>query len=526
MFKVLSRLLLVLLVVGAPMSAWAKVTFTRGTGSDPDTLDPHVSSGNSSAILIYDFFLPLMTLDAKGEITSGAAESYTMSADGLTFTFKLRPNMKWSDGVALAAEDFVYSARRVQNPETGSRYAQWFWAIKNAQKVNKKEAKPEDMGVKALDARTLQYTLEAPSPIFLEVMSTFTSAPVPRHVVEKFGREWTAPGNFVSNGAYYVTERVPQTRITATKNTHFYDVANVQIEEVSYFPTENLGTAMNRFRAGELDTTLNFPPDQIDWLRENMPKELHISPNLGVYYFLVNNKKPPFSDPLVRQALSMAIDRDGMVSKLFNTGVTPASSLVSPVVPNYKVYQAAYAGKPMKDRMTEAKKLLTEAGFGPGKPLKVVLQFDTLEENRKMAVAMTSMWKPLGVEVELANSEFRDLTRRARTGDYDIMRWAYFSPFADASSYLNLMRSDDASNYSGFASPEFDKLMAEANSIADMKRRAEVMQQAEKILLDTQAIMPIYHYAGRRLVHTYVKNWTDNPRNANLARYLRIEKPK
>ncbi|MBL8628231.1 MAG: peptide ABC transporter substrate-binding protein, partial [Rhodospirillaceae bacterium] len=241
--------------------------------------------------------------------------------------------------------------------------------------------------------------------------------------------------------------------------------------------------------------------------------------------FLVNNTKPPFNDARVRKALAMSIDREGLVSKLLNTGVIPGYSLVSPVVSNYSVYKPAYATQPMKDRMAEAKALLTEAGFGPGKPLKLTLQFDTLEENRKMAVAMASMWKPLGVEVELANSEFRDLTRRARTGDFDVMRWAYFSPFSDASAYLNLLRTGDASNFSGFGNAEYDKLMAEANTIIDMKRRAELMYQAEKILLDTQAVIPIYHYVARRLIHTYVHNWTDNPRNANLTRYLSVDRP-
>ncbi|MBL8644955.1 MAG: peptide ABC transporter substrate-binding protein [Rhodospirillaceae bacterium] len=509
----------------APGTAAAKMVLNRSSAADPDTLDPHVSSGNSAAIVLYDIFQPLMTLDDKGEVTAGAAESYTVSPDGLTYTFKLRPNLKWSDGTPLTAEDFVYSFRRIQSPETAGRYAQWFWSVKNAEAVNKKQAKPEDMGVKALDARTVQISLATPSPIFLEIMATFTSSPVPRHVVEKFGREWTAPERIVSNGAYMVTERVPQTRIKAVKNPNFYDAANVKIDEANYFPTENLGTVLNRFRAGELDVALNFPPDQIEWIRQNLPKELHIAPNLGVYYFLVNNTKPPLNDPRVRKALSMAIDREGMVSKLLNTGVIPGYSLVSPVVANYSVYKPAYAAQAMPARMAEAKKLLSEAGFGPGKPLKITLQFDTLEENRKMAVAMAAMWKPLGVDVELANSEFRDLTRRARTGDYDIMRWAYFSPFNDASAYLNLLRTGDASNFSGFANAEYDKLMLEANTIIDMKRRAALMYQAEQILLDTQAIIPVYHYVARRLIHTYVKNWNDNPRNANLTRYLSVERP-
>ncbi len=509
----------------APFAANAKMVLNRSSAADPDTLDPHVSSGNSAAIVLYDIFLPLMTLDAKGEVVPGAAESYTVSPDGLTYTFKLRPDLKWSDGKAITAEDFVYSLRRIQNPETAGRYAQWFWSIKNAEAVNKKQAKPEDLGVKAVDARTVQITLATPSPIFLEIIATFTASPVPKHVVEKFGREWTAPEHIVSNGAYMVTERVPQTRIKAVKNPNFYDAANVKIDEANYYPTENLGTALSRFRAKELDAALNFPPDQIEWIKQNLPKELHIAPNLGVYYFLINNKKPPFNDERVRKALSMSIDREGLVSKLLNTGVTPGYSLVSPVVANYSVYKPAYATQTMKDRMAEAKKLLTDAGFGPGKPLKLTLQFDTLEENRKMAVAMSAMWKPLGVEVELANSEFRDLTRRARTGDFDIMRWAYFSPFNDASAYLNLLRTGDASNFSGFASAEYDKLMAEANTIIDMKRRAELMNQAEKILLDTQAVIPVYHYVARRLIQTYVKNWNDNPRNANLTRYLSVEKP-
>ncbi|MBL8629318.1 MAG: peptide ABC transporter substrate-binding protein, partial [Rhodospirillaceae bacterium] len=220
-----SALALAAAVTLAPLTADAKMVLNRSSAADPDTLDPHVSSGNSAAIVLYDIFLPLMTLDVKGDVVPGAAESHTVSPDGLVYTFKLRPDLKWSDGKALTAEDFVYSLRRIQNPETAGRYAQWFWSIKNAEAVNKKQAKPEDMGVKAVDARTVQITLSSPSPIFLEIMATFTSSPVPRHVVEKFGREWTAPEHIVSNGAYMVTERVPQTRVKAVKNPNFYDAA-------------------------------------------------------------------------------------------------------------------------------------------------------------------------------------------------------------------------------------------------------------------------------------------------------------
>ncbi len=508
-----------------PATADARMVFNRASAADPDTLDPHKSNGNTASVILADLFLGLTTADIGGNVVLGAAESYVVSPDGLTYTFKLRPGMAWSDGTPVTAEDFVYSYRRVQQPETAARYAQWFWAVKNAQAINQGKAAADQMGVRAVDPLTFEVTLAVPSPIFLELNATIMGYPVPRHVVEKFGAEWTAPGNHVGNGAYKLTERVPQTRVTLVKNAGFYDAANVKIDEVNFFPTENLGTAFNRFRAMELDVVLNFPPEQIGWIRTNLAKELRSAPNLGVYYFLVNGKKKPFDDVRVRKALSAAIDREGMISKLFDTGVTPAYSLVPVVVPNYNVGVADIAGRPQAERVAEAKKLLVEAGYGPSKPLKFALHFDTLEENRKMAVAMSAMWKPLGVEVELVNSEFRDIQRRARTGEYDVMRFAYFSPFADASGYLNLYRSGDTSNYAGFSNPDFDRLMAEANSIADMTKRAETMHAAEKILMDSYAIIPIYHYAGRRLVHQYVKGWIDNPRNQNQSRYLTVERP-
>jgi oligopeptide transport system substrate-binding protein len=519
-------LALTLQVVPQPWaSADAKMVFNRGSSAEPDTLDPHKSAGNTASIVLADLMMGLTTSDAAGEVTLGAAESYTVSPDGLIYTFKLRPNLVWSDGTALTAEDFVYSLRRVQDPATAFRYAQWLWAIKNAEAINRGQMPKEELGVRAADARTLEITLGAPNPVLLEILTSLAGYPVPRHVVEKFGAEWTAPGNMVSNGAYVLKERVPQTRVTLAKNPRFYDAANVKIDEVNFFPTENLGTVLNRFRAGELDVALNFPPEQLDWLKENLPKELHITPNLGVYYFLINNAKAPFTDVRVRKALSLAIDREGMVDKLFPTGVTPAYSLVPPVAAGYPVYKAKVFDTPMPARIAEARKLLAEAGFGPDKPLKFTLQFDTLEENRKMAVAMAAMWRPLGVQVELANSEFRDIQRRARTGDYEVMRFAYFSPFADASAYLNLYRTKDASNFAGYSDAAFDAAMREANTSGDKATRAQAMRKAEEILMESYAIMPIYHYAGRRLVHQYVKGWIDNARNQNLSRYLTVERP-
>lgn len=520
-------LLVAVALLCAPLApaADAKMVLNRSSSAEPDTLDPHKTSGNTAAVILADLMQGLTTSDPKGEVTLGAAESYTVSPDGLLYTFKLRPNLKWSDGTALTAEDFVYSFRRVQKPDTAFRYAQWLWAIKNAEAINKGQMPPESLGVRAVDARTFEITLAVPNPVLLEILAATAGYPVPRHIIEKHGTGWTAAGVMVSNGAYVLKESVPQTRTTIVKNPLFYDAANVAIDEVNYYPTENLGTVLNRFRAGELDAALNFPPEQMDWIKANLPKELRISPNLGVYYFLFNNKRPPFDDARVRKALSITVDREAMVSKLFATGVTPAYGLVPPVASKTAGYKPAYAAQPMPARIAEAKKLLAEAGYGPAKPLKFTLQFDTLEENRKMAVAMASMWRPLGVEVELANSEFRDIQRRARTLEYDVMRFAYFSPFADPSAYLNLYRTGDASNFAGYSNADYDRLMQQANSTADMAKRAELMAQAEHVMLDAHVLMPIYYYVARRLISQNIKGWIDNPRNQNLARYLRVERP-
>lgn len=510
------------LPVSAP--AGAKMVLNRSSSAEPDTLDPHKSSGNTASVILADIMQGLTSSDAKGEVTMGAAESYTVSPDGLLYTFKLRPDLKWSDGTPLTAEDFVYSFRRVQKPETAFRYAQWVWAIKNAEAINRGQMPPESLGVRAVDARTFEMTLAVPNPVILEILASLAGYPVPRHVVEKHGAGWTAAGTMVSNGAYVLKESVPQTRTTIAKNPMFWDAANVAIDEVNYYPTENLGTVLNRFRAGELDAALNFPPDQFDWIKANLPKELRISPNLGVYYFLFNNKRAPFDDVRVRKALSIAVDREGLVTKLFPTGVVPAYGLVPPVASKTAGYRPDYAAQPMAARMAEAKKLLAEAGFGPGNPLKFTLQFDTLEENRKMAVALAAMWKPLGTDIELVNSEFRDIQRRARTLDYDVMRYAYFSPFSDPSAYLNLYRTGDASNGAGYSDAEYDRLMLEANSSGDKAKRAEIMARAERRMMENHTIMPVYYYAARRLISQDVKGWIDNPRNQNLSRYLRVER--
>lgn len=525
--------LLTTLVVGvavlamSPVSreASAEMVLNRSGGSDPSSLDPQKATGNTAVPILNELFVGLMTTDAHGRLTYGMAESHTVSEDGLIWEYKLRDGLKWSDGTPITADDMAWSLRRLMMPETASRYAQFFYSVKNGRPVNAGQMPPESLGVSAPDHKTVRFELTVKNPLLPQAVKSFSATPSPRHKIEELGNNWTKPGQFVSNGAYTLAEWLPGTRLTLKKNPYFYDAENVKIDTVNFYPTQNLNTVFNRFRAGELDAVLNFPPEQMDWIKENMAEELRISPTLGLYYFLINTKKPPFDDVRVRKALALAFDRDTLIDRLLDTGVVPAYSFVSPVVDDYEVAKASIADMSMNDRMAEAKRLMAEAGYGSDNPITFELAYDTLEENRKIASAMRAMWKTIDVNAELMDTEFRNLNRKARTRDFDVMRWAWFSPFNDASGYLNLLRSNDPSNFVGYDNPEFDALMNEANSISDQDKRNDLMHRAEEILMEDYAILPVYHYVSRRLVKTYIDGWNENAGNNYLARHMTVNRP-
>ena len=513
---------LIIGLLALPVSA--QMTLDRGTASDPDTLDPHKSLGNSAAPLLYDLFMGLMTVDGAGKPVFGSAESYEASDDYMTYTFTLKEGLKWSDGTPLTANDFVYSFRRLMKPDTAARYATWYYTIENAAAINRGGAPERILGVSAPDDRTLVFKLAQPYPIFPETLFGTASNPVPQHVIEEHGDRWTRPENFVSNGAYVLTERVPQTRVKLEKNQNFIEADTVQIDTVTYYPYQDFNTALKRFRAQDLDIILNFPPDQIEWIRENLPDELHISPTLRLAYFLFNTRVAPLDDPKVRQALSMMIDREALLEKLFPTGSTPAYSMVNPSISNYTPQQVDWVEMPMNERRQRAMELMREAGYDKDNPATLRLQFNSRsEEARKLVVAMNAMWRPLGIKFDLVNVDFRGLIRAARTKDFDVLEYFWVSPFDDASTFLDLNMTGNINNHTGFNDAEYDSLMERARAAVDMTERRELMQQAEKRLMDSHVLLPAFHPSNRVLVHQHVKGWIDNPRGANLARYLWIE---
>ena len=495
-----------------PSPARAEMVYRMATMGEPKTLDPHGVSGTWENYIVGDAFMGLLTDAADAKPIPGAAESWTISDDGLTYTFKLRDH-KWSDGTPVTAEDFVYSWRRLLDPATAAEYASIMYPVKNAEKINSGDIKDlTQLGVRAIDDKTLEVTLENPTGYFLELLTHYTSFPVPKHVIDQHGTDWVKPGNIVSNGAFRIIEWTPNARVVAEKNPEFYDAANVKIDQVIYYPDEDRNEVTKRFRAGEIDYVDDFASEQIDFLKENLPEETRIYPYLGTYYYPINLKKPPFDNPKVRRALTMAIERPAITDKVLKTGELPAYGVVPPKTGEYgDPYVPDWANLPLAERQAMARELLAEAGYGPDNPLKVTLSYNTSENHKRIAVAAQAMWKAIGVQAELINREIKVHYDELKQHNFDVARAAWVADYNDPQNFLYLLETRTGpNNYGQFSNPEFDELMMEQAASRDQAERMDLMHKAEKIAIDADAWIPIYYYVSKSLVSPKLQGYVDN----------------
>ncbi|OMH34018.1 peptide ABC transporter substrate-binding protein [Motiliproteus sp. MSK22-1] len=499
-------------------------TLHRGIGGEPGTLDPNLVSGNWEDMVVGDLFMGLVTEGADGINIPGAAESWSLSEDGKVYTFKLRKQAKWSDGKPVTAADFVFGIQRILDPKTAAKYAYILYPIANAEALNKGTMSGMDnLGVKALDDYTLEMTLKAPTPYFIEQLNHYTSFPLPKHVVEKYGSDWVKPGKMVSNGAYKLTEWLPQTHIKADKNEYFFDARNVSIDTVQYYPTEDRPAALKRFRAGELDVNYEFPIDQYKWLKENMKDQAIVAPQLGTYYYPINTRDEKFKDVRIRKALSMAINREVITDKVLKTGEVPAYSFVPPGVGRYQIQEADFKALSQKDRLKEARKLMEAAGFSKSNPLTLQLRYNTHDAHKKIAVAVAAMWKQIHVKAELFNSEVAVHYADLKEGNFEIARAGWLGDYPDAQNFLSLLEATP-NNYGGYRNDEFQKLMDQAAVTLDGDARLKLMQKAERIAMDEYATIPIYYYVSTNLVANHVKGWQPNVIDVHRTRWMSLER--
>ncbi len=508
--------------------AGAEQILHRGNGAEPESLDFATSSSVAASNIQRDMAEGLLGLAADASLIPGAAERWEVSPDGLVYTFIMRKDGKWSNGEPVTAHDFVYSFRRVVNPKTASEYAFILYPIKNAEEIA--TGKLQDitqLGAAALDNAILRITLKAPTPYFLSMLTHSTAFPVHQKTVEAHGDQWTRPDNIVTNGAFKLTEWMPQSHIKLVKNPHHRDHAKIRLDAVHYYPTEDIHTEMKRFRAGELDITYQVPTDQIEWAKKNLANELRNAPYLGVYYYSLNvgGATPLARSEKLRHALSLAIDREMMTQKITQGGELPAYTQVPPGVMSYPFQESDYSKKSRAERDEMAKRLYGEAGYSLDKPLEVSLLYNTGEKHKKMAIAIAGMWKKLlGVKVRMVNEEWKSYLVSRTQGKYDVVRAGWVADYNDANSFLEIFQSTSGLNYGKYRNPDYDKLIADASVMMDPQKRAELLQQAERLLMKDLPVIPVYHYASNHLIQPHVKGWVDNIMDYHPSQFMAVEK--
>jgi oligopeptide transport system substrate-binding protein len=509
-------------VVRAPCPA-GQLCLEAGNSNDPVSLDPHKTQGTWENRIIGDLLMGLTQEDAAGDAVPGMATHWETSSDGKVWTFHLRDAV-WSDGVAVTADDFVFALRRIMDPKTGSSYSSLLYIIENGQEVNENRRPLTALGVRALDAHTLEIRLTHPAPFLPEIAKHNAMYPVPRHVVEKWGDDWSRPEHFVGNGPYNLVSWKLGDRVTVTKNPKFYEAAKVCLDQINYYPTTDASSAQKRVKSGELDVNTDIQSNKIALLREpgQMPDFVRVNTYLGTTYLAFNSKVPALKDRRVRQALSMAIDRDFITKKLLRGGQSPANSFVPPGVANYpNPAKAFWADWPLDKRQAEARLLLAQAGYGKAKPLTITIKHRNSPDPMLFMPAIQADWKEIGVDAKLEQNEGQIAYQAYRLRDFEVADAAWVADYNDPMTFLYLQQSATGmQNYSDYANPAYDALLAKADNEPDALKRAAFLTEAERIMLDDAPIAPIYFHVNKNLVSPRVTGWVGNITDLHRSRYL------
>lgn len=516
-----------------------------GNGAEPRELDPSLAVGAPEGKILDNIFEGLTSLDSETlEVRPGMAESWTISEDGITYTFKIRKDAKWSDGKELTAEDFVWSWTRTLDPMTASEYAYQLYYIKNGEAYNTGKLKDaSQLGVKAVDKHTLKVELDHPTPFFLKLATFRTLFPTPKHVISKFdGLQWTNEGNIVSNGPFKLTEWRLNQHIKVVPNTHYWDKDSVKIKGAMFLPIENSDTEEKMFHAGKVHITATIPSLRIPEYREeaeaalakNQETSYRATPILATYFYRFNVTRKPLNDPRVRKALNLAIDRESLVENVLKGGQIPSNAFTPPI----KGYEFSGEGVPTTvtaENIAEAKRLLKEAGYPDGKGMdKIDILYNTSEDHKKIAVALQSMWKEnLGIRVGLYNQEWKVYLDTMHNLDFGIARGGWVGDYPDPNTFLDMFVTNGGNNNTGWSNKDYDKYIDLASQTADDTERFEYFHKAEAILMKELPILPLYIYTTQKLVSPKMKSvrkegvvsWTPNFLDNLILRDVVLESP-
>ncbi len=479
-------------------------------GAEPETLDPRKSTGIPESTVQAQLFEGLTTLDAKNNPVPAMAERWEISPDGLMYKFFLRPGIKWSNGDPVTAYDFEYAWKTTLSPELGAKYSYQLFYIRNGEAFNKGLTTADQVGVKALDDRTLEVRLEKPTAYFLSLTAFHTLYPVPRRIVEA-NPKWAAePKTLIGNGPFKFTNWIHNSRIELVKNEHYWDAAKVKLPKLDFVLTESGSTEIAMFDNNQIDMGDNAPPAEYPRLKKE--GRLQISPYLGTYFFSFNVNQAPLDNVKVRQALTLAIDRQAIITNVTKGEQRVALAWVPPGLSDadLAIDFRANGGNYLADAdIPTAKRLLTEAGYPDGNGLPTIeLIYNTHDVHKAIAEAIQEMWrKNLGVNIRLSNQEWKVFINTRSKGNYQIARHGWIGDYADPMTFLDMFESSSGNNDSQYKNPRFDNLIRLAKSTGNLEIRMKTMHEAEKILMDDAVLAPLYFYTRVTMVKPYVKGY-------------------
>jgi len=510
-------------VLVASESTTVRQVIRIGNGVEPKELDPNRVAGAPEGNILVNLFEGLVSRHPKTlKPVPGVAKRWKTSPDGLTWTFDLRTDAKWSNGDPVTASDFVYSWNRLLKPETASESAVLGFYIKNARAFHAGTLKaPAQLGVVATRPTQLVVTLEHPTPFFLQIIDHFALYPVHQKTIEAFGAAWTRPEHFVGNGAFRLESWGAYRNIVLKPNPFYWDKAHVTLVEAQFFPTDSVDTEEKMFRSGQLDITGGIPEEKIEFWKKDETGVFQSHLGNGISLYRINVTKAPLNDKRVRRALALAIDRKQLVKRVTKGDQKPLLSFT----PDEFGYKPPTAVPADSSGVEEAKRLLAEAGYGPKKsfpPIEILVNKSDL--HLKIAEAIQHMWKKnLGIEPTLNMEEWKVFLDSVQTKRYQICRTNWLMDYEDPEAYLENWLSDEPTNVTGFDSKEYDGLFREAIQEVDPKNRMAKFRKAETILLNEMPFIPLYVTRHYNLKQANVEGWYPNTQNYHPLKYVRMK---
>ncbi|MBN9647321.1 MULTISPECIES: peptide ABC transporter substrate-binding protein [Terrisporobacter] len=503
------------------------VELNVNVGPEPATIDPAKNSAVDGATLINHAFEGLMKLDKDNKIVEGQAAKYEVNKDETVYTFTLREGIKWSDGEQVKAEDFVYAWQRLVDPKTGADYNYMIDMVKNANEIMAGKKKPKELGIKALDEKTVEVTLTTPTPYFLEVCAFPATFPVRKDIVEANADTWsTDPKTYIGNGPYVLKSWEHQSKMTYVKNENYYDLKKLGPDTINFVLMEDKNTMLSAYKNNEILFADDLPSEEIDAMKD---KGLVIEKQLGTYFLSINVKKEGLDNVKVREALSLALDRDYIVEKVAKGGQIPADSFVTTGLTDadgktefHENAKKWYDAKDYKGNVEKAKKLLKEAGYENGKGLPSI-ELMCNPGHEPIMEAVQNMWKEnLGLNVTISSQDWNVFLETRKEGDFQVARDGWLGDYNDPISFIDMWITGGGNNNAQWSNKEYDKIVSEIKSTTDAKERYAKMHEAEDLLAKDMPIIPIYYYTDLYLISDKLEGMYTSPLGYKYFMYCTV----